>query len=344
MSVSRSALLLLLLAVGGMGEARADELYTVTPTPSAAAISEGRSWTKWHFVKAGESVSIAVTGPSDVAVEVRAFAASQDYLSKAAPKVRFGLAASPGESALSTVLSTSQVYKSKWRVGEPVSLRESSDGAASWNLAAGATPIAFRVTVTPRPVEIDAGAALAGPAVGEPERFAVGLNAGYLYGIGDVRSPQATLRLGYLLPVLDDALAVTFGAGWYSGSELERRTDPLIGNFENEWHLMAIPLNLNVEYWLPLEPMFLVGGAGLEYVVARFTFESRSELGTIDPEDVTTGAAIGTRLYGGLRWPLGPGHLTGVVNWSSSNIRNDFSEFTGDMGGISLLVGYEFML
>lgn len=199
-----------------------------------------------------------------------------------------------------------------------------------------------RPAVTKQQTKVFRPAAAPAP-VTEPGRFLVGLAGGYHYGIGDVKSPSAEADLGYLLDVLDNSLSVGLSGGWYTASEIEKVVDSHIGPFENEWHLTAIPLALNALYWHRFSnDLTFVGGAGLEYVLATFTFESRNALGDIDPEDVTSGAAIGTRLQGGVRYAMGPGAITGMIKYSTSNIKNDLSELTGDLGGMAVVAGYEF--
>lgn len=180
------------------------------------------------------------------------------------------------------------------------------------------------------------------PPAPEPARIHFGSSFGYLYGVGDVRSFHVEVAAGYLLPVAGNALDVNLTAGYYTSSEREPKTDPLIGDFETEWHLLAIPMALNIEYWYwHTSQLALFGGLGFEYTYAKFDFASRSALGPIDPVDVTTGGAIGTRLQTGVRLGVGPGDILGKLKYTTSNIRNEIQQHTGDLGGVALLIGYE---
>lgn len=209
-------------------------------------------------------------------------------------------------------------------------------GAAQQKPAAGAPA---------GPAKVKA-AAVAKPAVVEPpviDRFYMAIAGGYYYGIGDIKSPHAEFTFNYLLPLLDNSISIGLAAGWYTGTEIEKKNDDYFGPYENEWHMTALPVALNGLYWYRFSPgLTFLGGAGLEYVPAEFTFESRNSLGDIDPKDVINGAAIGSRLTAGVRYTLGPGAILGNLKYSTSNIKNDFSEFTGDLGGLSLVAGYEF--
>ncbi len=356
------SLFVVLAMVAMAGAARAEDPFTLAGSASRINIGENQAWTAWYAVNPGKQAEIRFTAPGQATFRIRKLlSASDPKWNQAVPVViRFG--STVEKVTVEGAQAKAIVHKSQYKVGEPTTVTRTVAAGEAWRIAGpdGAAPVAFLVDVQPLTESTPAVAAAEAPETeapadeeGEEEdegtgtsgpatRFFAGADVGYLYGIGDVRSPNAEVKFGYRTPWLNNALAFSATGGWYATSEIEQKRDVLIGAYENEWHLTAIPISLNAEYWLPLPSMIVYGGLGFEYVSASFTFESRSDLGVIDPLDTTSGNAFGTRFFGGVRRTMGPGDLVGTLKYSTTNISNDFSELTGDLGGFSLLVGYAF--
>jgi hypothetical protein len=175
------------------------------------------------------------------------------------------------------------------------------------------------------------------------KRIIVEPSAGYLFGFGNASGPHVEARAGYRLPVLNDGLLISAGAGWFFASGSVEDEDPLFSEpFVADWSLHTIPLSIQVDYEHPVGPVAVLAGAGFEAAPLFFSRDQHPESTIGAARRASMGWSFGPRVQLGASYAVGPGSLVLRARYSYVDFENPYSSYTGTLHGVSTTLGYRF--